>query len=115
VLAWLYTIAGRRVADLYRRRRESLSLAAAESLTDERAEPAEQAERAWDLMALHQALDRLAPSDRQVIDLHFFAGLSHPEVAAVLGISPNAATVRLHRALCRLSKAMGVDAHESPR
>lgn len=111
VLAWLYTIAGRRVADFYRRRRGFADLSAAGSTADGAPSPAEQAERAWALAELHAALDRLAPADRQVIDLHYFGGLSHGEAAQVLEITPNAATVRLHRALKRLGKEMGVHVH----
>jgi RNA polymerase sigma-70 factor, ECF subfamily len=95
VLAWLYTIAGRRVADFYRRR----GVLAA------------RAEEAGDQPELHTALGQLGESDRLAIDLHFFAGLSHQEAAQVLGITPNAATVRVHRALKRLGKAMGVTLH----
>ena len=47
-------------------------------------------ERGLDVLALHEALDRLAgehPRPAQVVDLRFFAGLSVPEVAEVLGVS----------------------------
>lgn len=73
--------------------------------------PAEAAERSLDLAALHEALERLGAGDREIIDLHFFAGLSHGEAAAVLEVSANAATVRLHRALKRLGKEMELHVH----
>ena len=43
-----------------------------------------------DILALDMALDKLAASDpakAQVVKLRFFAGLTMPEVAAVLGVS----------------------------
>jgi RNA polymerase sigma factor (TIGR02999 family) len=47
-------------------------------------------ERGLDVLALHEALDRLAgehPRPAQVVDLRYFAGLPVPEVAEVLGVS----------------------------
>lgn len=111
VLAWLYTIAARRVSDFYRRRRPATGLHVVGEQADASPGPAERAERAWELAELHGALERLGPSDRQVIDLHYFAGLTHREVADLLGITVNAATVRLHRALKRLGQEMGVGLH----
>lgn len=43
-----------------------------------------------DLMALHEALDRLAelsPRQSQVVEMRFFGGMEEDEVAAVLGVS----------------------------
>ncbi|MCP4660818.1 MAG: sigma-70 family RNA polymerase sigma factor [bacterium] len=48
------------------------------------------AERAPDLVALDDALKRLAETDpqkSQLVELRFFGGLSHPEIAEVLGVS----------------------------
>ena len=47
-----------------------------------------------DLLALDEALNKLAASDKKVADLvhlRFFAGLPLPEVAQLLGISPRTA------------------------
>lgn len=47
-------------------------------------------ERAVDLVLLDDALDRLAEEDGQlaaVVELRFFGGLTHDEVAGVLGLS----------------------------
>jgi RNA polymerase sigma-70 factor (ECF subfamily) len=48
-------------------------------------------EQGLDVIALHEALDRLAlehPRPAQVVTLRYFGGLSIPEVAESLGISP---------------------------
>jgi RNA polymerase sigma factor (TIGR02999 family) len=58
---------------------------------------------AVDVLALDEALERLAALDPQkarLVDLRFFAGLSIPEAAAALGISP--ATVGREWAVARM-------------
>jgi RNA polymerase sigma-70 factor (ECF subfamily) len=47
---------------------------------------------------VHQALERLSTSAREVIHLHYFSGLSYDEIARVLGISPQAVHGRMQRA-----------------
>jgi RNA polymerase sigma factor (sigma-70 family) len=61
------------------------------------------------------ALARLPESQREVIVLHWFEGLSFREVAAVLGATPTAVKVRAHRGYTRLRaelEAVGVTAFE---
>src|SRR5690606_23818670 len=48
------------------------------------------------------ALARLTPTDREVIQLSIWEGLSAPEVATVLGVPPATVRTRLHRARRRL-------------
>ena len=43
--------------------------------------------------------------ERELIALRFFAGLSHAEIAQVLGISASNAGTRLHRAIDKLRRA----------
>ncbi len=50
-----------------------------------------------------QALAQLGDADRDIIELVAFAGLTGSDLAAALGISVNAARVRLHRARRRLT------------
>ena len=47
---------------------------------------------------VRQAVRRLPRRAREVIVLHYFSGLSHSEVAAALGVSPQAVHGRLIRA-----------------
>lgn len=54
---------------------------AAESLSEEQAE---------DMLDLHATLEKLAefnPRGARVVECRFFAGMSHPEIAEVLGVS----------------------------
>jgi RNA polymerase sigma-70 factor (ECF subfamily) len=60
-------------------------------------------ERAVDVVALDEALERLAsvdPQQSRVVELRFFAGLSVKETAEALGISP--ATVKRDWATAKL-------------
>jgi RNA polymerase sigma factor (sigma-70 family) len=55
---------------------------------------------------INLARESLAPADQEIIHLRHDLGLSHDESAARLGITPNAAAVRLHRAEHRLREAL---------
>ncbi|MDX6273155.1 MAG: hypothetical protein QOJ92_365 [Frankiales bacterium] len=57
--------------------------------------------------ALAEALSRLAEADRELLRLWAWEGLAPRELAAVLDITPNAASIRLHRATKRLRTALG--------
>ena len=60
------------------------------------------AESAVDLLALHEALDRLAvldPDQARLVELRYFAGLNIEETAEALGVSP--ATVKREWAIAR--------------
>jgi RNA polymerase sigma-70 factor (ECF subfamily) len=52
------------------------------------------------------ALERLSEGDRELLRLVAWEGLSHAEIAAVLGISVNAVAIRLHRARARFEQAL---------
>lgn len=52
---------------------------------------------------VHEALNHLSRSEREIIHLHYFSGLSYDEVARVLGISPQAVHGRLQRARRKLA------------
>ena len=47
---------------------------------------------------VHQAMAQLSTSAREVIQLHYFSGLSYDEIARVLGISRQAVHGRMQRA-----------------
>lgn len=55
---------------------------------------------------LRNALAGLGATDRQVLRLRHFAGLTNFEVASALGIKPKAASIRYVRALGRLKMAI---------
>jgi|GEM_PF-2453791 len=64
---------------------------------------------AQDLAAeLDRALLRLRPDERECLLLHFGEGLSHSEVGGRLGLSENAARMRVQRAIHRVRERMGL-------
>ena len=52
------------------------------------------------------AMATLSDGDQEVLRLAAWESLSHGEISQVLGITPNAAAIRLHRARRRLERAM---------
>lgn len=69
---------------------------------------------AVDVLALDQALDQLGAANarlRQVVDLHFFAGLSLGEAGELLGVSERTATRDWRTARALLQLALDEAAH----
>jgi RNA polymerase sigma-70 factor (ECF subfamily) len=102
--AWLFGIARNAALDELRQRGHQAELTAEpadlESFGAE--EGAEHSERR---LAVSAALERLAPQERELIALKFFAGLENREIARVLGISESNAGTKLHRAMTKLREA----------
>ena len=67
-------------------------------------DPASNADQRIDL---ERALASLGPSDREVVVIVDMLGFTPSEGAALLGISPEAFRVRLHRARTRLREVVG--------
>lgn len=59
--------------------------------------------------ALEAALARLSPSEREVLELVAYDGLSPTEAAVTLGITPNAARLRLSRARKTVKFSLAAD------
>lgn len=103
--AWLFGIARNAALDELRRRGRQAELAAEPEDVDGTAvdASAEQSERR---LALRAALARLAPRDRELIALKFFAGLDNAEIAQVLDVTESNAGTRVHRAVTKLREAL---------
>jgi RNA polymerase sigma-70 factor (ECF subfamily) len=101
--AWLFGIARNAALDELRRRRRSASLNDDVLPTDLPATGDE--EQAMNRAMLRSALATLAPRERDLVALRFHGGLSHAEVARVLGVSESNAQTLLHRTLTKLRKA----------
>ncbi|MBI2466590.1 MAG: sigma-70 family RNA polymerase sigma factor [Candidatus Rokubacteria bacterium] len=107
---WLFTIARNLLVDELRRRSGARALEGAElaeTLTDPGATPLERAEAGELGERLQAAMLELPPSQREVVLLGRFGGLSAKEVAEITGASPGAVRVTLHRALRRLRDLLG--------
>lgn len=95
---WLFGVARRVLANLYRgeRRRHALADRLRENLTEVVPPP--------DVGStdVERALRRLGEGDREILRLVAWEELAHDEIAVVLGVSRGAVRVRLHRARRRL-------------
>jgi RNA polymerase sigma-70 factor, ECF subfamily len=101
--AWLFGIARNAALDELRRRKRSAAL---------HAEPADDGPALDDHVessarreTVRAALAQLEPEDRELVALKFFAGLTNPEIAKVIGTSETNAGTRLHRAVTKLREA----------
>lgn len=98
-LPWLYRIAANVVAN--HRRSQASGFALLASLR-----PADSAPSAEDIVvadaSLAGAWRRLRPAEREVLALALVEELPPAELAVALGVSVNAATIRVHRAKKRL-------------
>ncbi len=103
-LPWLYAVARRVLANQRRglgRRERLTALLRVEDvptplrLGEDRDGPAS------------QALAVLRPADQEILRLAAWEELGHQQIATVLGITPNAVAIRLHRARARFAEAFG--------
>lgn len=99
---WLYTVARNTVTDALRRTPE----AASPELPDVAAPgpgPAERAEDGWVAWRVHRAVALLPDSERAVIELAYWGGLSQSEITRFLGVPLGTVKTRTRSALRRLA------------
>ena len=112
-LPWLYRTASNHVLHVWRGagRRVRLServsgLADVQAVVEDPAEHLVSTDRALRLM------ERLSPRDAEVLRLAAWEQLDIPEIAYVLGCTPSAARVRLHRARRRAEQLLAAADHD---
>jgi RNA polymerase sigma factor (sigma-70 family) len=100
---WLFRIARNARADYFKRR------GGVEHISDEGIDPpadtpgpARLLEQGQDAARLRQALLRLREDRRELIVLARYRGMTHEEIAELLGVDPGAVKVRFHRAIKEL-------------
>lgn len=107
----LYTIARRRAIDHHRKRfRRKTEPAAPSTITatrDQRDLDTSLDDRIVGDDVVREIVAMLPPAQADVVLLRVVAGLSTPEVAAIVGRSPGAVSVLQHRALRRLAELLG--------
>ena len=119
--AFLFTVANHLIIDWYRARK-SVSLEALTSDDDEHDTADVPDETSFAATAEHMPvgaegrflldqINALEPSDRQVLYLRFVEGLPPGEIGEILGISTNATSVRINRALKKLREQTGYTIH----
>jgi RNA polymerase sigma-70 factor (ECF subfamily) len=111
---WLFTIAlnlkREHFRRLRRRRETGLSL---DGSRDPAVEP-RGVEASDARQALRHALDQLPADQREVIELHWFDGLSFAEVGEVVGASLSAVKVRAHRGYRRMRELIEPSGASNP-
>lgn len=105
-LPWLYRIAANLVANHRRKQATGVALFAA-------LRPADSAPSAEDIViadaTLGEAWRGLRTHDREILALALVEGLAVADIAVILAISVNAASIRLHRAKKRLAVLLRAD------
>jgi RNA polymerase sigma factor (sigma-70 family) len=112
-LPWLYATARRVVANELRRRRRSGRLDDRLAHHETPVATGDHADLIGDRLRLRAALAGLPERDREVLYLTHWEHLGPDDAARVLGCSPAAAKVRLHRARRRLAGLLGA-ANDAP-
>jgi RNA polymerase sigma-70 factor (ECF subfamily) len=116
-LPWAYGVARNCLANAQRSGRRQLRLAARIAVVDPPATTTAEAEPADDRVA--DALAALRPADAELLRLWAWEQLTPAEIATVLGLTPNAVSIRLHRAREKLRVQLRKDrqgsGHEESR
>jgi RNA polymerase sigma factor (sigma-70 family) len=99
---WLYGVARRVVLDYQQRRRRLLRLQSRLQEKAAREASGDDPSR----LRVREAIESLRPADREVLKLVAWDGLSNTEAAQVLGCTPNAVALRLHKARSRLRRIL---------
>lgn len=104
-LPWCYAVARNCLANAERSRRRQHGLLTRIARVDP---PQPMVDSAPDLPdpALHRALALLAADDRELLRLWAWEDLGPTEIAAILDTTPNAVSIRLHRARKRLAEML---------
>jgi RNA polymerase sigma-70 factor (ECF subfamily) len=101
---WLYAVARNAIVDRLRGRAEIV--ADVPEATGGDVQPDEVAEAGWVAWRVHRALEALPPSEREVLELAYWRGLSQTEIAAALKIPLGTVKTRTRSALGRLSRLL---------
>jgi RNA polymerase sigma-70 factor (ECF subfamily) len=105
--AWLHRVLVRACGDQVRRRQRDRRDASAAVVAPDQPDASQ---RAADRDEMERALERLSVEQRTAVVLHYYLGLSHPEIAEATGQPIGTVKSRLSRALDALQAALAADA-----
>ena len=111
VAPWLYAVARNAIADRGRARTEPPA-EPFDSPSDEPGPP-EQAEQSWIAYRVHRAMEELPETERTVLELAYWSGLSQSEISDYLAIPLGTVKTRTRSGLRRLSGALEEELGES--
>ena len=98
---WLYAVARNAIVDGARSRVDPVAAPHDEPSGD--AGPMERAEQSWTSWSVHRALEELPETERVVVELAYWKGLSQSEIAARLQIPLGTVKTRTRSGLHRLA------------
>jgi RNA polymerase sigma-70 factor (ECF subfamily) len=101
VCAWLYRIARNEAISIHRKQKFLTALSIGHPFSQQTEQEIENRQQ---VNELQRGLNRLSETDREVLMLRFYEGLSNEDVATILRCSVNTLYARTHRALGRLKK-----------
>ncbi|MEJ7794323.1 MAG: sigma-70 family RNA polymerase sigma factor [Nocardioides sp.] len=102
---WAYGVARNCLANAQRSVRRQERVAARLAVVDPPRETGDPVGSRDD--ALHEALERLREDDAELLRLWAWEQLTPGEIATVLDVTPNAVSIRLHRARAKLREELG--------
>ena len=111
-LSWMFTIAHRRAVDRVRSASAATRRDIAYGYGHREVEHDTTSEKVVDRLEatrVRAALDELTATQREAVDLAYFGGYTHAEVAALLDIPLGTAKTRIRDGLIRLRDALGVE------
>lgn len=101
---WIYSIARNHLIDHYRARKEFVDIDDVEHLLVSPEKLADQLSISYDTATILYALEKLPPSQQELIQLKFLAEMSNQELAEVLNKTEGNIRVMLHRAVTLLKQ-----------
>ncbi len=104
LVSWMARIARNHAIDAMRRhmRARTMDLELVSELPDTSATPHEIVVQEAQVLRVHAALERISGEQRRAIELAFFEGMSHPEIAEHLGLPMGTVKTRIRRGMQRL-------------
>ena len=118
VTSWLFSIAHHRAIDELRRRRRRVPIPAnvdidlVDQPSDDSTDPVRYATAQFQRRRIKDALGTLRPEQRKVVELAYFGGLTHTEIAETLSQPLGTVKTRMRLALKRLRETLGPKAQE---
>jgi RNA polymerase sigma-70 factor, ECF subfamily len=118
VRSWVLRVVHNRAIDAFRRELSTAKHDVADDWISEvlpaRERTEDEVERRSDARLVRSALDGLPPEQRQVIELAYFGGFSHAQIADALGLPAGTVKGRMRLALSKLRIALGEPAGVLP-
>lgn len=104
--AFLYRVANNLIIDETRKRREQSLEALQESGFDPAGSSGEEITRGPDDRRVLETLGKLSKESRELVIMRYIDELKPRDIAQILGVAANTASVRIHRAMAELKELL---------